>query len=185
MISHKNNREHCFDSKLRFKLIYRVGYLFQKFVIILLGFTWRRRHVTDAIQLAIDNMDLTKKSTLNVLIIVSVSWMIESGHFDLYLETRLSGLADSTMCIDSVICQIMNRRRFITPATHYIQTALHDQINVGTVHACLGEAASAPHDASKRDPGEILSLLERSPSPSARHLTRRKICAIKGGCISR
>lgn len=53
-------------------------------------------------QLTPDAKVSPKKSTLNGLIDVSITRMIESGHLDTYLGTQLSSLADLIMFTDSI-----------------------------------------------------------------------------------
>lgn len=120
----------------------------------------------DAIQLTTDSKAFQKKSTLDGLIEMSLSRMIESRHLDSNLRSRLSSLADSAKFMDTIICRILTRKRFKTSAARFVNKTAHDQVQVATEHARFQEAGRAPNDFEKLEPVEVLSPTERSPSPS-------------------
>lgn len=73
-----------------------------------------------------DSVASHKRSILSGLIDVSVFRMIESGHLDLYLETRMSNLVDSTMFMDSIVRKIMTQKSFILPIAQFVKNIVHD-----------------------------------------------------------
>lgn len=118
----------------------------------------------DAIKLATSSVALQKKSTRSGLIDVSISRLIKVGHFDFYLETWLSSLADSTMFKNSTVSRIMNDKSFITLINQLVKNTVHVQVQVATVQAHFQNAVRAPHHVEKLELVKLPSLQERSLS---------------------
>lgn len=88
---------------------------------------------TNVIHMVTDSLASEKKSTLDGLIDVSISQIIESGQKNYYLDTWLSSHSDLTMFMSFAICRIMTEKSLITLVTQFIKNAAHEQVLVATV----------------------------------------------------
>lgn len=82
----------------------------------------------DGIHLTTDFVNYEKRSIFNGLLHILIYRMIELGHKDFYLETRLSSLANRTMFVDSTISHNMTQKSFITQMAQFVKSTEHDQL---------------------------------------------------------